>query len=113
MIWASTSGAMVPAPGLKGMAQPGNDVEIAPHRHLAQDFPQEVHPAKGVPGALDEQGRAGQLIEGLIPQLLRLARGVQGISQEDQAAGPHVLGHDLGGQAGPHGFAAQVESPGP
>jgi hypothetical protein len=36
------------------MTQAGEDVEIAPDRHLAQHFSQQVHPAKRVPGALDE-----------------------------------------------------------
>ena len=113
MISSSTSRDHAGLPASKEWPRPGEDVEIAAHRHLAQHFAQQVQAAEGVPGALDEQGRAGQLIEGLIPELFGFARGVQGIAQEDQAAGPHVLGHDLRGQAGPHGFAAQVRAPGP
>ena len=72
-------------------------------------FPSRSRRQKGSRAPFDEQGRAGQLVEGLIPQLLRFARGVQRVTQEDQAAGPHVLGHELGRQAGPHGLAPQVE----
>jgi hypothetical protein len=94
---------------LEGMPQAGEHVEIAPDRHMGEHRAQALQVAKGVPPSLDEQRRAGQRQQGLVPELVGLSRGVQGVAQEDQAAGPHVLGHDLGRQAGAHGFPPQKQ----